>query len=128
MWPAEDCSGSKKLMPLKKTIKNFHFHKTVIDKELSEYLKHALKRQKFNPEPNLSLAHSSNSHPDNRIGLERATNSEYTEIISRDLYSKLPYNVHFQQFRGQARAFLTVLKILGFNSIYKQGLCSVGAV
>lgn len=100
----------------------------MIDKELSEYLKYTVKRQKFNTEPNLSLVHSSNSHPDNRIGLERATNSEYAEIISRDLYSKLPYNVLFQQFGGQARAFLMVLKILGFNTIYMQGLCSVGAL
>lgn len=85
----------------------------MIDKALTEYLKHAVKRQKFNSEPNLSLVHTSNSHPDYTLGLERPTNSEYIEIISRDRYSKLPYNILFQQFKGQARHFLTVLKILG---------------
>lgn len=77
----------------------------MIDKALTEYLKHAVKRQKFNPEPNLSLFHTSNSHPAKRICLERQNNGEYTKIISRDPYSILPYNVPLQQFKGQARAF-----------------------
>lgn len=131
-----------KLTPLKKKMINFHFHKPVINeveprtpKPCSEKGKNLVLnlmvgldnlKALFQPQPfcdsNSSLAHTLRLYYGHRIGLERATTSEYTESVSTDFYTKFHHALPAIRWLYK---WFSACFTLGFNPVCNWGWVKV---